>query len=107
MTLGPHAETGAVIALTLLLVEVLKGLITKLTTRNAEPPPRDRTLDQLTMLLKDTHDVTSRRDADGVPLCYVPRALCTTQEEILKELRRISRLLDYATGHPQSRRHTL
>lgn len=42
--------------------------------------------------LKELHDWHSPRDADGVPLWYVPRSWTATQQEIVNRIQRITEI---------------
>lgn len=71
---------GAIIAMAMILVEVIKILLEKVKLRNGKNGYQTKLLN-LTQKIYDMHDV---KDEDGLPVWYYPRRLLKTFDTLLE-----------------------
>jgi GTP1/Obg family GTP-binding protein len=85
---------AAVVAISIAVVELAKGAISKLrnggehNTRRIVASRVETILDRV----EDLHETHSVRDSDGVPLFYFPRSIQQTQNEMLSRLQSIAEI---------------
>jgi hypothetical protein len=99
--MGP-AETTGIVIITVAIIQGLLKLVEHLINKYSDKD-EENTVDEILKKvieiedkcglnevqagqLKDLYDSHSRRDADGIPLWYVPRSWMTTQKDIIDRL---------------------
>ena len=84
-------EIGAVVAVVLGLVEIIKWLIEFILKKaNPETMAEKVKLQNIELLCVKMHEMHNKYDADGTPIWYVPRSWVSTQKEILEAVQSIS-----------------
>ena len=75
------AFLAAIVGITMALIEIVKALINKFTSRGDT---------DVTYWARELHSLCSKVDIEGTPLIYTPRSLAVTQKETLNLLQEVS-----------------